>query len=96
MISPRLSDNGSVLQLAGELLFESAPDLLATLEDLDLSRTDVFDVSAVTHIDSAGLAALLALKNRWLSAEKVSLRGASPQLVSLVEVTGVGGILATG
>ncbi len=91
----RQADSGNVLQLVGELSFDSVPGLLNRLAKENLDKIAVIDVSELSKVDSAGVACLLSIRNRWRGDENLQLRNASSQLRSLIDVTGVGEILMT-
>ena len=86
-----LQEDNAVLALAGELSFETAPDLLDSQRDL-FNRRDqlIIDCKAVTRSDSAGLALLV----EWLRQAKryhcqLMFRNLPGQILDIARVSGV-------
>ena len=82
--------------LRGELDAYSAPQLRAGIADLGevAGRHVVLDLGAVGFVDSAGLAAIVAALRAVRDADgAVSVRGMSPQLHKLFEITGLSRLL---
>jgi len=80
------------VSLRGELDAYSAPRLhegMATLGDI-AGRHVVLDLAAVGFVDSAGLAAIVTTLRSVKAADgAVSVRGMTPQLHKLFEITGL-------
>ncbi len=80
--------------LAGELTFATATDAWLPMLDCLSQPTIQLDVSALTRVDSAGLAILVAwLAEAGRQQRTVQVVGASAQLLQLARVGGVDGIL---
>lgn len=80
-----------VLSLAGDLDIEAVPTMQASLVDATARATTVaLDLSAVTFLDSSGLAVLLAARQRLADAGgPLVLHHPSPPVRRLLAVTGV-------
>lgn len=85
-----------ILRLEGELGFATAADIWHQL--LSQSGTLIrLDLSGVHRIDSAGVATLVAfIAHAKAQNIEVSLKGASPQLLSMARVSGVDTMLPLG
>jgi phospholipid transport system transporter-binding protein len=80
--------------LAGELTFATATDAWLPMLDCLNQPTVQLDVSALSRVDSAGLATLVAwLAEAGRQQRTVQVLGASAQLLQLARVGGVDGIL---
>ena len=86
-----LQEQDTVLALAGELSFESAPRLLNSQRDL-FNRRDqlIIDCKDVTRSDSAGLALLI----EWMRQARryhcqLAFRNLPRQLLDIARVSGV-------
>jgi anti-sigma B factor antagonist len=90
-VTAQLQDGVFVLAVAGELDMLTAPRLSQTLEEAlaDEPRLLVVDLSDVTFLDSAGLAALLAARREARTG--TSLRVVANQRATLrpMQLTGV-------
>ncbi|MCP3680684.1 MAG: STAS domain-containing protein [Gammaproteobacteria bacterium] len=65
MATARITNKSGILHIEGELTFVTAAHLFAqSLSLLKNSGASQFDLSAVTHMDSAGLALLCEWKRR--------------------------------
>jgi anti-sigma B factor antagonist len=89
-------DGDRLLVLQGELDIATAPELAAILARLRTHRhTVVLDLEGVTFIDSTGLATLM---DAWLDSQRdgweLSVRAASPFVRRVVELAGLGQLLA--
>ncbi len=79
--------NAAPIRLTGVLGFAT---VAAALARLDKGAVDSIDLSAVSHIDSAGLALLLELKRRSSSqGDRLEIKGASTQVCELAEFFGL-------
>ncbi|MEV4544565.1 STAS domain-containing protein [Micromonospora echinaurantiaca] len=81
-------DAGRVrLRLAGELDFDTAPELIAAAADVrrDDCQDLVIDLTGVALCDSSGLSALVVVHR----SDIVRLTGVGPQLASLLDRTGL-------
>jgi anti-sigma B factor antagonist len=82
----------TVLVLSGELDLVSAPRLRNAIASLRSEATDevVVDLSDLTYIDSVGIGLLVASRRR-LDAEgrSFSVRNPAPQVLRLLEITGL-------
>ncbi|MFC3965360.1 STAS domain-containing protein [Nocardia jiangsuensis] len=65
-VHTRTDDEGPVVELAGELDFAGAPQVLALLSGLSLNAGEVLvlDLRAVTFCDSRGITVLIAAHHR--------------------------------
>lgn len=100
--SPRLQvtlerlERASVLRLVGELDADDAPAVRTMLAEQVLggSGSLVLDLSELTFIDSAGLAALIAAHKGTRSAgTSFLLAGVSPAVAKILSVTGLDAVL---
>lgn len=90
-----MSNGNGHLQVEGELSFATAPHwwprltaAIAGGRQLDL------DLSAVSRVDSAGLALLVSLLAEARSRQvSIALHGVQPQLLQLARVSGVEALL---
>ena len=87
------TENGALARLNGRIDIESSPAvrdrLLAVLQSRDLATLSI-DLSAVTHIDSSGVATLIeALKIARGRRTQVSLQGLHDRLHRLFDSTGI-------
>lgn len=97
-ITPRCTDAATVLELAGDLDFDSAPCLLAALRDLPLPAHHllVIGLCALTFCDSSGITALLSAQRRAQSAGAGFALSAVPARVTQIfAITGLEGIFVT-
>ncbi len=84
------------LDVGGDVDVEVADELaqlaLLTLRD-DRVRVLVFDLGAVTFLDSSGLSALIRARNAGLSTGKsVSLRALPARVVKVLRISGLDGV----
>lgn len=89
-----IRETGDRVEVSGAMTLDEARALLAEGERF-LTRTDnVFDLSAVTDVDSSGLAVVFGWQRSALQRGK-SMRVANPpqSLLSLAGVYGVGELL---
>ncbi|MEV4494492.1 STAS domain-containing protein [Micromonospora arborensis] len=85
-------DAGHVrLRLAGELDYDTAPDLVAAAADLRGDEQVLIDLTGVTLCDSSGLSALLVVHR---SAGAIRLTGVGRHLQRLLDRTGLTELLA--
>ena len=76
--------------IEGALSFATVPALLAERGDA-LAAAGTLDLSAVDHVDSAGIACLLELRRR--SGGALQLTAIPPQMQALADFLGVGTLL---
>jgi anti-sigma B factor antagonist len=85
-------DQGTVLELAGELDLESTPELDRQLRELDgtnLGRL-LIDLSGLEFMDSTGLAAMVrAQRSARENGHRLALRPGPSQVQRLFELTGL-------
>ncbi|MFG1869883.1 STAS domain-containing protein [Micromonospora arborensis] len=85
-------DAGHVrLRLAGELDYDTAPDLVAAAADLRGDEQVLIDLGGVTLCDSSGLSALLVLHR---AAGAIRLTGVRRPLQRMLDRTGLTELLA--
>ena len=87
------SEGGSTAYLSGSIDIDSSPAvrrrLLALLQESPSHALNV-DLSAVTHLDSSGVATLIeALKLAKANRSELRLQGLQGRLLHLFEVTGI-------
>jgi anti-sigma B factor antagonist len=85
-----------VIRVSGEIDVENAEDL-ASVGVLTVSSTEagylVIDLDGVPFMDSAGLGALVRIRNAARGASRgVVLRGLRPRVVKVIKITGVEGL----
>ena len=89
----RMTDEqGTVLQLAGELDLASAPELDRQLRELSATTPGrvLIDLSALEFMDSTGLSVMIsAQRSAAANGHRLSLRPGSTQVQRLFELTGV-------
>ena len=87
------TENGVLAHLNGRIDIDSSPDVrdrLLTVLRSPHSRTVSIDLSAVTHIDSSGVATLIeALKIARSCKTELRLQGLNDRLHHLFEATGI-------
>lgn len=86
--------NGNVATVEGVMTLETAAALLKAGEEAIAASTTVFDLAAVTAMDSSGLAVVFG----WMRAARnagrsLSLSNPPANLVSLADVYGVRDLL---
>ncbi|MGC5311002.1 STAS domain-containing protein [Micromonospora zamorensis] len=86
----RLDAGHVLLQLTGELDYDTAPELTAAAADLSGDEV-LIDLTGVSLCDSSGLSALLVVQR---SARALRLTGVSPQLQRMLDRTGLTELLA--
>ncbi|MFI6270583.1 STAS domain-containing protein [Micromonospora zamorensis] len=86
----RLDAGHVLLQLIGELDYDTAPELTAAAADLSGDEV-LIDLTGVSLCDSSGLSALLVVQR---SARALRLTGVSPQLHQMLDRTGLAELLA--
>jgi anti-anti-sigma factor len=85
-------DRGVILQLAGELDLESAPELDRQLQELAAARPEhvLIDLSALEFMDSSGLAVMVrAQRSAREHGHRLALRPGPTQVQRLFELTGM-------
>lgn len=95
------ADGGHALVLDGELDYQTAPQLIAVLDEVavtDGAAVDLdLDLSAVPFCDSAGIAALLrAHYLATLSGGKLRIVAIDPRLTRTLELCGLADLFAPG
>jgi anti-anti-sigma factor len=84
--SSRVEKTSTGLAFFGDIDHQSIPELMQHMPAFNASST-LLDLSASGKIDSAGLAFMMDWGNRHLSpGQKISVRGASPQLQQLIQI----------
>jgi anti-sigma B factor antagonist len=87
------SKDGTLARLSGSVDIDSSPavrdQLLAVVQEADPKFVSI-DLSAVTHMDSSGIATLIeALRAARSSKTQLTLRGLHGRLLRLFEVSGI-------
>ncbi|ATG16166.1 lipid asymmetry maintenance protein MlaB [Providencia alcalifaciens] len=83
------TQNSVMLALSGVLDRDSLVEFWDKRQTL-LSQIERIDVSALTHVDSTGLAMLVRLKGEYQSQQRhLSILGVSDNLNTLMELYGV-------
>jgi anti-anti-sigma factor len=79
-IRHRDTATGAVLHVAGDLIFDQAPELRSRLDQLPLSPGQclVLDLSGLEFCDSSGITALLAARQHALAADADIVLAAVP------------------
>lgn len=87
----RDTDGRSVLTVSGEIDAAVADDLIAAGRSVLVAATVLrLDLSAVTFLDSSGLAALIGLRNACVeSGADLTLVAPSRQVRRILEITGL-------
>lgn len=87
----RIDANITVVAPSGGLDLASAPRLKRTLFELRDAGTRCFvvDLSGVSFMDSTALGVLIGFKRSLASPGQIAIAAASPEVVRLVEITGV-------
>ena len=83
---------GPVLEITGDLDYDSAPDLRATVDGLTLTSGQllILDLAGLEHCDSSGLTVLLAARN--LAAEQgadMALAAIPDNTARILSITGL-------
>ena len=92
-------DAGTTVRLSGELDLASESAMAETAEQLRTMgrREVVLGIARVRFCDARGLAAIVAFRRRMDDAGAgVTLRGAGPQMVRLLRLTGLEHLLDSG
>jgi anti-sigma B factor antagonist len=85
-----VEQKGSLVRLAGELDIACAPCLATLEESLRDQESVVFDVSGLDYVDATFLSFLIRLAKRINRVDPaIELIGAKPNLLRLLEVTGL-------
>jgi anti-anti-sigma factor len=80
------SDAATVVELRGDIDTATAPEFLELIEGLDATCPVVFDLSLVTFVDSTGLRGFIQAFQR---CGHLTIRGASPTALRLLQLTGL-------
>ncbi len=81
----RVKLNDSGFELEGIIDHQTIPDLIENMPQIE-SKSPLLDISAVTRIDSAGLAFLIDWGKKHLAeGQKIRLSGVSKQVQQLIE-----------
>jgi len=87
------SKDGALVCLSGQIDIDSSPavrDRLVALLNAPRPKAVTIDLSAITHIDSSGVATLIeALKIARGQTTEITLQGLPHRLRTLFEVTGI-------
>jgi anti-anti-sigma factor len=97
-VTARDAGTGHVLDVAGELDFESAPRLREAVGRADLTpgRLLVLDLSGVTFCDSSGITTLVAARNRALSLDAgIALAAVPDHIARIFRVVGLTQVFPT-
>ena len=93
-IQTTLEDGRLTVVLSGELNTTTSPKLETAIEnDLENINDIVFDMTDLSYITSAGLRILLFSQQELEDRGSVIVRGASPVIREVIEVTGFDSIL---
>ena len=88
-----MSSDDAVASLCGRIDIDSSPavrDALLALLNVRHPRVVTIDLSAVTHIDSSGVATLIeALKVARAQKTEMRLQGLEDRLLRLFDITGI-------
>ncbi|SCL27865.1 anti-anti-sigma factor [Micromonospora pallida] len=90
----RVTPRHALLRLAGELDFDTSPELIRAATQVRTEGHDelTVDLTDVTLCDSSGLSAIVVLYRS--AARSVRLTGVSPQVQQLLDRTGLAELLA--
>ncbi|MFB6638930.1 STAS domain-containing protein [Streptomyces chartreusis] len=77
---------GTVIELAGDLDYHTAPEVRAALPGLDLrpGQQLVLDLAGITFCDSSGITVLIAARNHALAADSAIALAAVPDHVGRI------------
>jgi len=87
-----------VLAIAGEVDLGSAPALKAALNELltdSAERGIILDFSALSHLDSTGLAVFIGFRRRLHPGRRLLVAAASTYVMRLLKLTGLDGAFDT-
>jgi anti-anti-sigma factor len=91
-----MDDDVAVVVLTGELEIDTAPRLIAMMQDIaspPLRRVNL-DCAGVSFVDSAGVRALIVVHNAAARiGVDVEIVKASPSVNRVIEMTGLSGLL---
>ncbi|MFE6961555.1 STAS domain-containing protein [Streptomyces sp. NPDC057696] len=97
-IRTRTTPSGPVIELAGELDPDSAPEIRDLLSDLPIryGQQLVVDLGGLTLCDSSGITVLIAARNIALAAHSTIVLAAVPDLVSrILSIVGLDQVFPT-
>ena len=99
-ITLQLAESGAIVRLRGRLNIDSSPalrDRLLALLQAQSPQAVIIDFTAVSHIDSSGIATLIeGLKIARLRETTLCLHGLQGRLLQLFQVTGMSTLFEKG
>ena len=99
-ITLQLAESGAIVHLRGRLNIDSSPalrDRLLALLQAQSPQAVIIDFTAVSHIDSSGIATLIeGLKIARLRRTTLCLHGLQGRLLQLFQVTGMSTLFEKG
>jgi len=96
MLNVEKKENGQELEfvISGRLDTMTAPELEAHLKDrLEGISSLILDITGLSYISSAGLRVLLSTQKVMNKQGRMVIRGASPEVMEIFDVTGFSDIL---
>lgn len=96
MLNVEKKQNGQELEfvISGRLDTMTAPELEAHLKDrLEGISSLILDITGLSYISSAGLRVLLSTQKVMNKQGRMVIRGASPEVMEIFDVTGFSDIL---
>ena len=96
MLNVEKKENGQELEfvISGRLDTMTAPELEAHLKDrLEGISSLILDITGLSYISSAGLRVLLSTQKVMNKQGRMVIRGASPEVMEIFDVTGFVDIL---
>jgi anti-anti-sigma factor len=92
----RSTDTGTLLELAGELDYHTAPQVREALATITLSAGQqlIINLSGLTFCDSSGIATFIAARNRALAADAgMALATVPDQVTRVLSIIGLSQII---